>query len=693
MALPEKIQGRHHDRLAIVYVRQSTLRQVEQNQESTRLQYGLVERALQLGWARERVEVIDDDLGRSGSTTAHRPGFQRLVAEVGLDHVGLVLGVEMSRLARSCRDWHQLLEICALFGTLLADTDGVYDPAGFNDRLLLGLKGTISEAELHVLKARMLEGRRAKAERGELLFNLPRGYVRDRAGAIGLDSDEQVQAVVRLVFDTFERRHTINGVLSYLVAHDIQLPFRARSGTAKGELEWHAPNRHTLSEMLQSPLYAGAYAYGRRRVDQPAQGSAQSASGPRTTVPAVLIKGRLPAYISWETYERNLRQVAANQSAHRGIPRGGPALLAGLLVCGRCSQRMAAQYPNGGRFQRYNCSRLSVNYGGPTCQSLSGRALDALVAELMLQALAPGSLAVSLQLAEDLELERTALHRQWRQRLERARYEVERARRQYDAAEPENRLVVRTLEQRWEAALSEEIRLAAEHERFLAEQPLPLTPGERAAIERLASDIPALWSAPSTTAADRQAIARLMLDRVVVTVQGESERVAVECHWAGGQRTQHDLRRPVARLTQLSEHGALLLRTRDLHEAGQKAPAIATALNAEGWLPPKRRLTFTTEMVRGLLRRQGILAFQRRSPASRLRQRETTELTIPEAAARLGMPENTLYRWMRRGLVSARKVQVLGHGLWLIRADQAELNRLRQRREQGAARSTAHNAS
>jgi DNA invertase Pin-like site-specific DNA recombinase len=693
MALPEKVQGRHHDRLAIVYVRQSTLRQVEQNQESTRLQYGLVERALQLGWARERVEVIDDDLGRSGSTTTHRPGFQRLVAEVGLGHVGLVLGVEMSRLARSCRDWHQLLEICALFGTLLADADGVYDPAGFNDRLLLGLKGTISEAELHVLKARMLEGRRAKAQRGELLFNLPRGYVRDRAGAIVLDSDEQVQAVVRLVFDTFERRHTINGVLSYLVAHDIQLPFRIRSGAAKGELEWRAPNRHTLSEMLQSPLYAGAYAYGRHRVDQPGRKPTQSASGDRSTVPAVLMQGRLPAYISWEIYERNLRQVAANQSARRGIPRGGPALLAGLMVCGRCGQRMAAQYPNGGRFQRYNCSRLSVNYGAPTCQSLSGRALDVLVAELMLQALAPSALAVSLQLAEDLELERTALHRQWRQRLERARHEVERARRQYDAVEPENRLVVRTLEQRWEAALSEEMRLAAEHERFLAEQPLPLTAGERAAIERLASDIPALWAAPSTTGADRQAIARLMLERVVVTVQGESERVAVECHWAGGQRTRHDLRRPVARLTQMSDHAALLARIRDLHGAGQKAPAIAAALNAEGWLPPKRRLTFTAEMVRCLLRRQGVSAFQRQSPASQLKQRDATELTIPEAAARLGMPENTLYRWMRRGLVTARKVEVLGHNLWLIRADPTELNRLRQRRERRAARPATPNAS
>src|SRR3954464_11376679 len=225
MVLSEKVQGRHQDRLAIVYVRQSTLRQVEQHQESTQLQYALVERALQLGWARERIEVIDDDLGRSGASAAVRPGFQRLVAEVGLGRVGLVLGVEVSRLARSCRDWHQLLEICALFDTLIADSDGVLDPAAYNDRLLLGLKGTMSEAELHILKGRMDAGRQAKAGRGELFFNLPRGYVRRPSGEIALDPDEQAQAVIRLVFDLFEQRRTINGVLVYLAAHDVRLPY------------------------------------------------------------------------------------------------------------------------------------------------------------------------------------------------------------------------------------------------------------------------------------------------------------------------------------------------------------------------------------------------------------------------------------------------------------------------------------
>src|SRR3954464_2989688 len=320
MVLSEKVQGRHQDRLAIVYVRQSTLRQVEQHQESTRLQYALVERALQLGWARERIEVIDDDLGRSGASAVDRPGFQRLVAEVGLGRVGLVLGVEMSRLARSCRDWHQLLEICALSDTLIGDADGIYCANDFNDRLLLGLKGTMSEAELHILKARMLQGRRAKAQRGELRFHLPRGYVLNRTGEIVLDDDEQVQATIRLVFELFERRRTLQGVLQSLAAQEIRLPCRVTSGLAKGELEWHRPNRATLSEMLHNPLYAGAYSYGRRPRPQRCRGGRATAEAP------VLIKGWLPTSLgrptngTWRRWQQTAHSGRELSAAGRRCP-------------------------------------------------------------------------------------------------------------------------------------------------------------------------------------------------------------------------------------------------------------------------------------------------------------------------------------------------------------------------------------
>src|SRR5882724_4198616 len=284
-ALPDKIQRRHRERAAMVYIRQSTPQQVERHQESTRLQYALVDRAFQFGWARESIVVIDDDLGRSGATIEGRLGFQRLVAEVGLGHVGLVLGVEMSRLARSCRDWHQLLEICALFDTLIADADGVYDPSNFNDRLLLGLKGTMSEAELHILKARMLEGRRAKARRGELGKPVPMGYLRRPSGEVVLDPDEQAQGTIRLVFDLFQRFRTVGRVLRYLVEHDILLPVRTRGGPGKGELEWHRANRPTLHNLFGNPIYAGVYVYGMRSTDRRRQKPGRPGTGRRPPHP------------------------------------------------------------------------------------------------------------------------------------------------------------------------------------------------------------------------------------------------------------------------------------------------------------------------------------------------------------------------------------------------------------------------
>jgi DNA invertase Pin-like site-specific DNA recombinase len=680
MTLSDKVQGRHLDRLAMVYVRQSTLQQVERHKESTRLQYGLVERAVQLGWSEARIVMIDDDQGRSGAAAVTRPGFQRLVAEVGLGRVGIVLGIEMSRLARSCRDWYQLIENCAMYGTLLADTDGVYDPATYNDRLLLGLKGTMSEAELHILKSRMQAGRCAKAERGELAFLLPRGYVRDRCGAIAIDPDEQVQSTIRLIFDVFERRRTVNGVLTYLVEHDIKLPHRIRSGAAKGELEWHRPSRWAVSEMLHSPIYAGAYAYGRRCVVPPRHPPGPSGAfgrSRRSGAATVLLKDRLPAYISWATFERNQAQMAANRSEQAGIPRGGPTLLAGLLICGRCGRRMAARYRDHARFPRYACNEAALKYGEPLCQSLSTRALDALVAELILAALEPAALEVSLQLAEDLKLDRTQHHRNWQQRLERPRTEAERARRQYDAVEPENRLVARTLERHWEETLAEELRTQAAYEKFLVHQPLPLTAADKAAIRRLAADVPALWTATTTAAADRQAIARLMLERVTVTVAGQSEQVAIICRWAGGTETHHDLQRLVARLSQLSNYTQLVQRIIDLHTVGTKPSAIAETLNAEGWKPAKRRGTFTAAMVQSLLRRNGVPVTSRRSWTAKLDRQDPTELTIDELAARLDMPQSTLCGWVRRGLVPARKARVSTHGVWLIQADEATIEHLR----------------
>jgi DNA invertase Pin-like site-specific DNA recombinase len=530
--------------LAIVYIRQSTVQQVERHQESTRLQYALVDRAFHLGWARQSIVVVDDDLGRSGSSIEGRLGFQRLVAEVGLGRVGLVLGVEMSRQARSNRDWHQLLEICSLFDTLIADCDGVYDAGNVNDRLLLGLKGTMSEAELHILKARMLEGRRAKARRGELGKPLPMGYVRRPSGEVALDPDEQAQATIRQVFALFQRFCTVGKVLCYLVEHDIRMPVRIPGGPAKGELEWRRANRPTLHNLFGNPIYAGIYAYGVRATDRRRQKPGRPGTGrrpPRAGQAEVFLPDRVPAYIPREQFDRNQAQLRANRADHLGPVRAGTALLSGLVVCGRCGLRMTAAYNHDGHAARYLCAGQHSSYGAPFCQSLKSAPVDAQVTSVVLQALEPAALEASLAVAADLQAERAVLEQQWRHRLERAQYKVDQARRRYASTEPENRLVARTLEREWEEALAEQVRLAADHERFCRERPPSPDPTELAGIRQLTADLPALWQASTTTHEERQTIVRLLLERVLITVLDACEQVRLECHWHGASKTTHTL--------------------------------------------------------------------------------------------------------------------------------------------------------
>ncbi len=384
----------------------------------------------------------------------------------------------------------------------------------------------------------------------------------------------------------------------------------------------------------------------------------------------------MPNYISWEQFERNRRQLEANTQAGLGVIRYGPSLLSGLVVCGRCGLRMASAYNNNGAGLRYSCAREMVDYGGAICQSLTGAPLDAWISALVLEALEPAALEVSLEVAADVEAQRQRLHQHWAKRLERAGYEVDRAARQYHAVEPENRLVARTLERQWEEALASEEQLKADYRRFLASQPITLSASEREAIRRLANDLPALWHAETTTAADRQAIIRQLVERVVVTVQGESEHVDLEVHWIGGHRTQTRRRRPVARLDQLSYYPALLARAAALHQQGLRRGAIAEVLNAEGWRPAKRRQTFTADMVRSLLVRQGLSASKVRP---RSVTREADEWTLPALAYTLEMPHPTLYAWLRKGHLRARHDQRSGQ--WVIRANASELQRLRALRQ------------
>jgi DNA invertase Pin-like site-specific DNA recombinase len=679
----EKITDEHLRRLAIVYVRQSTQQQVIEHQESTARQYALVHRAAALGWPAAAVQVIDEDQAHSGSSAEGRSGFQRLLAEISSDRVGLILGLEMSRLARSCKDWHILLELCAIYRALLADADGLYDPSQYNDRLLLGLKGTMSEAELHILKSRMQQGMWNKAERGEVLNHPPIGYVRTIAKGFVIDPDEQVQTVVSLVFEQFRRRGSVNGLLTWLARNDVKLPVRPHCGPNRGQLEWRRANRVTLLNLLHHPIYAGAYRWGHREVDPRKKIPGRPTTG-RTfhayDTCRVLIRDRFPAYITWEEFEENQRKLAENSRLGKllAAPRHGPSILAGLVVCGRCGHRMLVGYANtsGQKRLRYSCQRDAIDYGADRCQSLSGAALEAFVVERLLQAVSPASLELSLAATEEIERERKQLDDHWQQRLARARYEVEQARRQYAAVDPEYRLVARELECRWEESLRANEQLLADYGRFTRDCPTRLSPSEREQIHALSQDLPVLWHAGSTTPEDRQTIARLLLEQVTVTLEGNTDRVEVELRWAGGFISRQTLFRPVQTYEQLSNYDALVQRIDELHAEGNTLSEIAATLNVEGFHPPKRSRRLTPATLSHFLRERGVRSGPLPKSVTDESHLRADEWWLADLAAELSMPIATLHRWQRVGWITSRKVTAAG-GRWAVYADADELLRLR----------------
>jgi DNA invertase Pin-like site-specific DNA recombinase len=678
-----KVQAQHLRRLAIVYVRQSSPQQVLHHRESTALQYDLRRYAVELGWPLERIMTIDDDRATSGQTAVHRSGYHRLLEEVDLDHVGIILGIEMSRLARSCRDWYHLMEKCAIFDTLLADPDGVYDPSNYNDRLLLGLKATMSEAELHILRARMYQGRLNKARRGEVYYHPPTGYVQTPAGDFALDPDTRVQGAIRLLFDKLDELGTVTAVLRYLVRNGITLGVRPHFGPNRGQLEWHRPCRPTLQNLYHNPIYAGAYVHGRRPVDPRRKIPGRPATGRTTTRLLqweVLIKDHLPAYITWDRYLANVERLAANRAraSAMGAPREGPSLLAGLLVCGRCGRRMMVAYNGPKSRLTYSCQSQRMEYAGPTCQTMAGQVLDDLVSRQVLRAMEPAALELSLQATAELQRERDRLEADWQRRRKQAHDEVERAARRYHAVEPENRLVAVELERRWEQAMRAECTLQERYDRFVRERPHELSDDDRALVRSLAGDLPRLWQAGTTTAADRQGIIRLLVRQVVAQAQGSSEHVDVTIHWSGAFASVHRVRRPVARHDQLSNHAQLMERVVALRQQGQTAPQIAATLNREGFIPPKRRATYNRQMVLQLLARSGLSSWSRSRPDGGVLS--VDEWWLNQLALELGMPQITLHSWVRRGWVSGRKLPGGRMGRWILWADGPELDRLRRLR-------------
>jgi Recombinase zinc beta ribbon domain/Recombinase len=512
---------------------------------------------------------------------------------------------------------------------------------------------------------------------------LPMGYMKRPSGEIIKDVDEQAQSTIQLVFELFDRFSAINAVLKYLVQHQIKMPYRERYGLQKGELTWRRPNRITLGNLLHNPIYAGAYVYGRRPTDPRKKKAGRPSTGRTVASPSeweVLIKDKVPAYITWECYERNLRQLAANSIQGIGVPRHGPSLLSGIIICGRCGLRMAVSYTNNGNKLRYGCANKSTNYGEAPCQSLAGNTLDEVIVQQALEALKPCALEVSLKIAEQVEQERKNLQEHWRQQLERAQYEVERAYRQYNSAEPENRLVTRTLEKKWEELLSAEEKLKQEYAQFLSNQPIALSAIERESIRQLATDIPTLWSSPTTTVEERQSIIRLLIDRVIITVKGKTEKVQVEIYWAGGHKTQAHFARPVAKLEQLSYYNDMLNRVKNLKEEKKQFAEIAEILNQEGWRPAKRQMLFNKGMVDDLLSHAGVKS-NKKTRSSQV-DRLPDDLTFQELSQKTNIPKPTLYAWMRKGLLQVRRVQSpLSGSIWLINADENEIKRLRELKE------------
>jgi len=557
-----------------------------------------------------------------------------------------------------------------VFGTLLGDADGVYDPRDHNDRLLLGLKGTMSEAELHVLQGRLRCGQLNKARRGEYFSHAPIGYVRN-ADSLELEPDEQARRVVQLIFDKFSELGSMSAVRHYLRENKILIGVRDHRGAERGKLQWRPVNQATLLGMLHHPIYTGAYVYGRRETNPKKVVPGKPGRGRRwasRTDWDVLLKDRLPAYITWEQWEKNQEKLWENSARHRagGAPRG-TSLLAGRIICGRCGKRMSICY-SGQSKARFTCDMSRNHWGDRQCQSFNARPLHELMERLLFVALSPASIEVSLNAAGQIEAERERLASHYRQTVERARYQSELARGRYESVDHRNRLVAAELERRWEAALLDQRTAEESLGRFLQQQPLRLTAQETARIQSLTTDIPALWRARSTSGIERQKMLRALVEQVVVEVIGQSERVAVSIRWAGGFESEHEIRRAVGKFEQLESAGEIRSRIIALEQQGHTHEAVARQLNAEQFHSTSGG-PFTSPIVSQLCRK------------FRAEGHWTKDVTAPsdhwklgELAKELGIPPSTLNTWRRRGWVRAD--QDGGH--WVLRADDKELQRLRQ---------------
>jgi DNA invertase Pin-like site-specific DNA recombinase len=613
-----KIQNTHCERTAFVYVRQSTPLQVIEHRESTERQYHLRDRAIELGWPPSRVEVIDEDQGRSGSSATHRTGFQRLASEVGLGKVGIVFMLEASRLARNNSDWHRLIEICGVSGTLIADESAVYNPREPNDRLLLGVKGTLSEAELFTLRTRLYEGRWNKARKGLLHFPLPVGYVQTADGGWALDPDTQVRERLDFLFESFRHHGIVRAVVRDLKEHGLELPTRVTAKEGYGSLIWKAPTLSAVIRILHNPAYAGAYVYGRweycseRRSPKTGKATAHA----RTVAQwPVNITEHHPAYLVWEEFVKNQERLRNNWSheGSRGVPREGSGLLQGIVYCGVCGRKMSVQNraAKDKRSPSYICGRGYQDGDEKICQSMTSRPVDAAVVEAFLTAVSPISLQVAAQVLDQVEQDLIVQRRQRELQLEQARYEARLAQRQYDAVDPANRLVAAELERRWNEKLERVAQLERAYAQAEREAEWSLTADERAAITELSQDLPAVWSAETTTNQERKQLVRMAIESVQLDGISQAGQIEVQIRWRSGTVTSLSVKRAAPGEGSLKTPEEAVSR---IHEMARRSSydEIAARLNRAGLRSAFGR-RFTSQHVGYICRRDGLAKGKPRS--------------------------------------------------------------------------------
>jgi DNA invertase Pin-like site-specific DNA recombinase len=650
------INEQHLSKTAYVYVRQSTLAQVRHHQESTERQYALRAKALDMGWSEPSVQILDGDLGKSGAQITGREDFKTLVAEVSMGQVGAVFALEVSRLARSNLDWHRLLELCALTDTLVIDEDGCYNPADFNDGLLLGLKGTMAQAELHLLRGRLLGGKLNKARKGELRFPLPVGLCYDEESHIILDPDQEVQGAVALVFRLFRETGTAFAVVQHFAKAALRFPKRSYGGAWNGKLIWGYLTHSRVLNILKNPSYAGMYVFGRYQYRRQIKPSGEVL---KQVHPVAMVDWRVSlqehheGYINWDEYLKNQERLEKNRTNGgemmlSGPAREGLALLQGLLICGQCGRALTVRYTgNGGLYPCYQCNSLHRNgLASKGCMSFRCDLLDVAIAREVLKALEPAELALALSALEELEARDHTIGRQWQMRLERAEYEAALAERRYQEVDPSQRLVAATLERRWNTALLHCEELKQQAAEFQRQHARVATPEQKAKVLALAKDLPQIWHAPTTQAKDRKRMLRLLIKDITVE-KPAPKQLLVHIRWQGNACTDIPLTLPPDIADRLRYPAAIVDRVRDMAHHLPDAE-IANQLSQEGQTSITGR-PYTASIIKWI-------RFRYRIPPPTLKKPD--ELTVHQVAQHFGVSEHVVYYWIEHALVQARKLNV-----------------------------------